>query len=507
MTNSALNAGRRGAELAELRQGAQLDLLVIGGGITGAGVALDAASRGLSVALIERRDLAHGTSRWSSKLVHGGLRYVAQGHLGIAYESACERGHLLDCIAPHLVHPFSMLLPFGASTSNFDAGRMWLGTEIVNALRFCAGTPPSTLPRPHTVSATQALALVPTLNPDGLRGGVVYSDARVEDDARLVLAVARTAASLGARILTNVAAESISGESAQLRDGQTGERFALHARHVVNATGVWATTLSPDLMLRPSKGTHLVLRSSSLGDPQAAMTVGVRGEKHRFVFALPQPDGTTYVGLTDDPLTGPLPEVPSATEEEIAFLLDAISGPLRTPLRREDVIGTFAGLRPLLEQSGAQRTQDLSRRHAVVRGPDGVLNLVGGKLTTYRKMAQDLVDLITATPCETTRIPLVGAGSPAELRAIDAPPRLVRRYGTEAAKLMELARTDAALLRPLHPELPVLGVELLFGITHEGALSLDDLLDRRLRLGLIPRDRALLEPLARQLLELHALVH
>ena len=504
MSNAALNAGRRSGELAELRQGGSLDLLVIGGGITGVGVALDAASRGLSVALIERRDLAHGTSRWSSKLVHGGLRYVAQGHLGIAYESACERSHLLNCIAPHLVHPFSMLLPFSASTSAFEAGRMRLGTEIVNTLRFFAGTSPRTLPRPHAVTALEAQALVPTLNPDGLRGGVVYSDARVEDDARLVLAVARTAASLGARILTQVAAESLTGERAQLRDERTGECFAVRARHVVNATGVWATTLSPELQLRPSKGTHLVLRSSSLGDPQAAMTVGVRGEKHRFVFALPQPDGTTYVGLTDDPLAGPLPDVPSATQDEISFLLDAISGPLRRPLRREDVIGSFAGLRPLLAESGARSTQDLSRRHAVVRGPDGVLNLVGGKLTTYRKMAQDVVDLLTATPCETTRIPLVGAGNADELRATDAPARLVRRYGTEAATLMELARSDPSLLRPLHPELPVLGVELLFGLKHEGALCLDDLLDRRLRLGLVPRDRALIEPLAQQLIERHA---
>ena len=498
MSTPSLNAARRPRELDELKAGAALDVLVVGGGITGAGVALDAAARGLTVALVERRDLAHGSSRWSSKLIHGGLRYIAQGRPLIAFESARERAFLLANTAPHLVRPFQMLLPYTASLGRLGALRYWLGGVIMNAMRIAAGSPRELLPPPRQVGAAEALRLVPALAPGGLRGGLLYWDAQVEDDARLVIAIARTAAAWGARILTYVAAEQLRGDGARLRDERSGATFEVKARHVVNATGVWASTLAPEVALRPSKGAHLVVRSSTFGDPQAAFTAPVPGHPHQYVFAVPQPDGTTYVGLTDDPLEGPLPEVPTATAEEVAFLRAGISASLGRPLEERDVVGTFAGLRPLLA-GGPSATRDLSRRHAVLRGSDGVLTIVGGKLTTYRQMAQDVVDRISRVRCATRTLPLVGAATPAVLRALDAPARLIRRYGAEAPAVAEMAGGDPSLLERIDPAVPVLPVELLFGLAHEGALTADDLLDRRTRLGLVPTDRARLAPAAERL--------
>jgi glycerol-3-phosphate dehydrogenase len=233
--------------------------------------------------------------------------------------------------------------------------------------------------------------------------------------------------------------------------------------------------------LQPSKGVHVVLPASVLGNPTASMTVAVPGERNRFVFALPHPDGLVYVGLTDDPVEGPLPDVPTASEDEISFLLDTLSRGLERTLSRADVVGTYAGLRPLL--AGVEgRTADLSRRHAVVDGGDGLWTVLGGKLTTYRRMAQDVVDKLTDTPSRTADLPLVGATGPVPR---DVPPRLVRRYGAEAREVAAIAGDDARLLEPVAPGLPVLGVELRWGVVAEGALTADDLLERRTRLSLV----------------------
>jgi glycerol-3-phosphate dehydrogenase len=207
----------------------------------------------------------------------------------------------------------------------------------------------------------------------------------------------------------------------------------------------------------------------------------VPGERNRYVFALPHPDGLVYVGLTDDPLDGPLPDVPRADEAEIAFLLDTISRGLQRPLSRRDVVGSFAGIRPLLAGEDG-RTADLSRRHAVVAGEDGMLTVLGGKLTTYRRMAQDAVDRISDVPCRTTELPLVGAVGPVPR---DVPDRLVRRYGAEAGDVAALAAADRRLLEPVADGVPVLGVELTWGVTAEGALDAEDLLQRRTRLSLV----------------------
>jgi glycerol-3-phosphate dehydrogenase len=257
--------------------------------------------------------------------------------------------------------------------------------------------------------------------------------------------------------------------------------------------------------LRPSKGAHLVVRSSSLSRPQAAFSVPAPGRRGQYLFAVPQADGNTYVGITDDPIEGEPPESVSASAAEVEFLRDGISTALSRPLAREEIVGTFAGLRPLLDESSGARprkpgaavpTRDLSRKHAVLRSREGVWTLVGGKLTTYRRMAQDLVDRLTDAPCRTRELPLVGAADRRTLAGLQAPPRLVRRYGTEALDVVALAESDPARLRPIAEGLELTEAELRFGLFYEGAMGIDDLLDRRSRVGLVPADRALAEPVA-----------
>ncbi|POM23060.1 Aerobic glycerol-3-phosphate dehydrogenase [Actinomadura rubteroloni] len=492
---SSLNAARRARELAAL-PGEVVDVLVVGLGATGAGVALDAASRGLSVAAIDAHDLAFGTSRWSSKLIHGGLRYLASGHVGIARESAVERGILMTRTAPHLVRAQPFVLPLTPAVPRLQGALAAAGLVAGDALRAAAGTPRAVLPGPRPLAPAAALGLAPALSPAGLRGGLLSFDGRVADDARLVTAIARTAAAHGARILTRCRALALAGDGAQVRNELTGAEFGIRARAVVNAAGVWAGGLVDGVALRPSRGTHLVLRAESLPGLRAGLHVPIPGAANRFVLVLPQGDGRVYVGLTDEPVDGPVPDVPEPAPGEIGFLLDVLGSVLAAPVRRADVAGAFAGLRPLLDGGGS--TADLSRRHAVVTSPNGVVTVVGGKLTTYRRMAQDAVDAlvragrVTAPPSRTDRIPLVGAGPAGP----DAPARLVARYGAEAP----LVAADPELLEPVVPGSPVLRAELAWAVRHEGALSADDLLDRRTRLGLVAADRAAALPVASALL-------
>ncbi|MGI5208461.1 glycerol-3-phosphate dehydrogenase/oxidase [Spirillospora sp. CA-108201] len=502
---ASLNAARRERELAEL-PGEVVDVLVVGLGATGAGAALDAASRGLSVAAVDAHDLAFGTSRWSSKLIHGGLRYLASGQVDVAYESAVERGALMLRTAPHLVRALPFVLPLtplvSASQALVAAGGMRAG----DLLRLAARTPRSVLPGPRRLSAVETLRLAPALRAHGLRGGLLSWDGQLADDARLVTALARTAAGHGARILTRCRAVELTGDGALVRDELTGREITVRARAVVNAAGVWAGGLVDGVRLRPSRGTHLVLRAEALRGLTAAMHVPIPGAGNRFVLVLPQGDGRVYVGLTDEPADGPVPDVPEPTEGEIGFLLDVLNSALDVPVRRADAAGAFAGLRPLLDLGGGGDTADISRRHAVLTSRDGVVTIVGGKLTTYRRMAQDAVDAVVrarglpAGPCRTARLPLVGAAPRARLDALDAPARLVRRYGTEAPLLAALARQDAALLEPVVPGLAVTGAELAWGVLHEGALDAGDLLDRRTRIGLVAADREAALPAAHAML-------
>ena len=305
---------------------------------------------------------------------------------------------------------------------------------------------------------------------------------------------------------------SATGTSVELRDELTGAVSTVSAKAVVSATGVWAGDLVEEVTLRPSRGTHLVLRQESLPGLTVSVFAPIPGESNRFVLVLPQADGTVYVGLTDVPVEGEIPDVPEPSEPEIGFLLDVVSAAFARPLHRSDVVGAYAGLRPLLDSADGS-TADLSRKHAVLTSSTGVVTIVGGKLTTYRQMAQDAVDAaiagsgLVARACRTRTLPLLGAAPRPVLAALEAPARLVRRYGTDADLVLSSAREvsglgDEELLAPVSDRVPVTLAELLFGVTHEGAADVADLLDRRTRVGLVPEDRLLAVPLAERALRI-----
>jgi len=518
---SALNAARRSAELARLSDGERLDVLVIGGGITGAGIALDAATRGLSVALVEKHDLAFGTSRWSSKLIHGGLRYLATGNVGIARRSAVERGILMTRNAPHLVSAMPQLVPLLPAMGSAKRALVRAGFLAGDGLRRLAGTSAAVLPRSRRVSADRAIELVPAVCRDGLAGGLLAFDGQVIDDARLVTAIARTAAQHGARILTRMGAAHPTGTSATLTDELSGETFDVSARAVINATGVWAAQLDPAIGLRPSRGTHLVLPADAFGKPVAALTIPIPGELNRFVFAMPEQLGRVYVGLTDEDAPGPIPDVPQPAPDEIAFLLDTVNTALAVALTPGDVIGAYAGLRPLIStisraharskngtaharskngtaHASDGNTADISREHAVVESASGMLSVIGGKLTEYRYMAEDVLDRavalrgLPASACRTRNLPLVGApANPVAILRTPAalPGSLVARYGAEAPNVIARA-TCARPTAPVADGIDVTRAEFEYAVSHEGALTADDILDRRTRIGLVESDRA-----------------
>lgn len=479
-SSSALNAPRRAIDLARAAE-ERTDVLVVGGGITGVGVALDAASRGLSVTLIEAEDLAFGTSRFSSKLVHGGLRYLATGDVATARESAQERHLLMTVIAPHLIRPLGQLLPFsrGVTVRQRTAGAV--GMAMGDLLRLRARTPRSVLPAPRLVSTRAAVRLAPALDPAGLRGGMLSYDGQLVDDARLVVTVARTAATHGARILTRVRAIGLRGDGATVEDALSGERFDIDARAVINATGVWAGSLDEAIRVRPSRGTHIVLDAHDLGGPTAALTIPHEGSISRYVFALPQEYGRVIVGLTDEDAPGAVPRIAEPTEAEIDFLLANLNRVVAVPVRRDQVRGAFAGLRPLVD-SAASSTSDVSRRHLVTTSEAGYVTVLGGKLTTYRRMAEDAVDAAVrsrALPAAQSRT--------ASLRLVD---RVVPLAGEQLDGRTGLSRA-----------------EVEYAVRVEGAMTAADVLDRRTRIGLVDADRercrtAVAELVARTLADL-----
>jgi glycerol-3-phosphate dehydrogenase len=494
--SASLNRARRTVELERLGGGEVVDVVVVGGGITGAGVALDAASRGLSVALLERRDLAHGTSRWSSKLVHGGLRYLEHGDVGLAWESAVERGTLLRHVAPHLLRPLPFLIPLDAAVDRRSAAKLLVGGRIGDGLRSAARTSRRALPPPRRISALEARRLAPALRPAGLRGGILSWDCQLEDDARLVVAVARTAAQHGARVLTYAEVTGLRSDGVDAVDGLTGERFSVRARHVIVAAGVWTNALTDAVTLRPSRGSHLLIRAERLGDPRAVVNVKVPGERGRWVFAIPRGDGLVAIGLTDVPAPGEPADEPRPDAAEEEELLHRASAALDVPLGPDDVAGRYAGLRPLAAGAVDADTADLSRRHTIVTDPSGALAIVGGKLTTYRRMAADTVAAVDALlrtrhRCRTKRLPLIGAEGfepPAQTIEPSRHAHLAGRYGTEAAMVEALVDDDPRLGELLVPGLPYLRAEAVHAVRHEMARTLDDVLSRRTRARLLARD-------------------
>lgn len=469
--NTSLNAHRRAEDLHTVQEEV-VDVLVVGGGVTGAGVALDAASRGLSVCLLEAHDLAYGTSRWSSKLAHGGLRYLAQGDVALAHESAVERGILMTSTAPHLVRALPMLFPLHGKDNGM---RIMAGLRAGDMLRRAARTPSAVLPGPRRVPAAEASALVPGLRSTGLRGGLLSFDGQLVDDARLVVALARTAAGLGARIITRARVTTLTGSGAEAVDGVSGTPFSVRARSVINASGVWAGQLVPSVRLRPSLGSHLVLDAAATGIVGTAVMFPVPGERNRFAMLLPQRNGRVYLGLTDSPVDWPVPDVAPVPESDVDFLLSVTSQVLRVGLTRADVLGSYAGLRPLLDAPGS--TADLSRRHAVLTAPNGVVTIVGGKLTTYRRMAADAVDAVELAS---------GPSRTASLRLVD-----------DSARVAALSEVDSSLGAEI--SCGVTGADVVWAVRHEGALDAGDVLDRRTRIGLVPADRAAAEPLVEDL--------
>jgi glycerol-3-phosphate dehydrogenase len=511
------SGAERQANLARLAS-EPLDVLVIGGGITGAGVALDAASRGLRTALVERGDFAAGTSSRSSKLVHGGLRYLNQREFRLVYEALAERQRLLR-LAPHLVRPLPFLIPVFASGTAGRAGARAYARAIGMALWMYDATGGARIGKLHRrLSRAETLERMPDLDGDRLAAGFLYYDARV-DDARLTLAVVKTAASHGAVVANYVEATGLRHDGDQvvgatLTDRLGGATLEVGAKTLINAAGVWADELraldegrNPG-SLRPAKGVHLTLPA---GRPhlEVAAVLPVPGDK-RSVFVIPW-GKRVYVGTTDTDYEGPLDD-PVCTAEDVDYLLGALNAWLRHPVERSEVLGTWAGLRPLVGGTpGARgvpgkratgRTADLSRRHSVRVSPSGLVSIVGGKLTTYRKMAADAVDEAldvrraagdrpAAGRSRTGSVPLFGAegyeevsGSGAAERlgvAADVAEHLAGRFGGQARAVAAMLVERPALAEPLVPGLPYLGAEAVYAARYEMALTLEDVLSRRTR--------------------------
>jgi glycerol-3-phosphate dehydrogenase len=483
----------------------QFDVLVVGGGITGVGVALDAASRGLKTALVEKEDFASGTSSKSSKMIHGGLRYLQQREFRLVYENLAERQRLLTN-APHLVAPLPFLIPlFGRdgvvskTVARSYSTALWL-YDITGGLRIGS--------RHKRVNKQEALAHLPTLNTEHLVAGFLYFDARA-DDARLTLTLARTAAlQHGAVVANYTSVVSLTTDSAGratgaiVRPDPTDESadFAVAARAVINAAGVWADDVremdegTHPHSIRPAKGVHVTVPADRLPCDIAAVIPVPKDKRSIFVVSWPETD-LVYLGTTDTDYQGPLDD-PACTPEDVDYLLEAANNVTTSQLTRHDVTGVWAGLRPLLapDTKGghvSERTSDLSRRHTVRTSTNGVVTVTGGKLTTYRKMAEDTVDAVLhqlgesakTRKCVTKNLSLIGATTKTKDPVAQAQPhaRLVSRYGTESAAVLALAEDQPALLEPVIPGLPYIGAELRYAVQEEMAQTLEDVLSRRTR--------------------------
>ena len=498
MTEPGPLDARRGS-LAALADGTW-DVVIVGGGIVGSGALLDAVSRGMRATLIEQDDIASGTSSRSSRLIHGGLRYLEQFRFGLVREALAERSRILD-LAPHLVRLEPLLFPiYGIpylSKAFYDTG---LTMYDVLGARHDGGWH-------RRLSKAETLELAPTLRHDGLRGGLLYHDG-VEDDARYTLAVTRTAVADGGLAVTRVRATGLrmaptygTLEAVRATDLLTGADLEIRTRAVVDATGVWAAEPghpfgSGSLRILPSRGAHLVVPRARIPNKHG-LTIRVPG---KVVFLVPWPDHW-LIGTTDAPYEGAAAH-PAADGWEIDLLLDTVNATMDVDLRREDVVGTYAGLRPLIASSGGS-TVKASREHRVTVEPNGVVRIGGGKYTTYRVMARDVIDAVLgrdaarSRPSATAERRLVGAADAdalariaAEIATIpaiaavgsDAAARLVSRHGTEAPGVASLG-AELDLIRALVPGRPFLEAEVTWAARHELALSLDDVLARRTRLA------------------------
>jgi glycerol-3-phosphate dehydrogenase len=491
----------RESMLARLRDD-EFDVLVIGGGITGVGIALDAATRGLRTALVERDDFASGTSSRSSKLVHGGLRYLQQGDVRLVYQALHERQRLLRN-APHLVTVLPFLVP--VLTKDGPVSKK-IAKAMRSALWMYDLTGGARIGKIHRrLDAERSLAHCPTLPADRLSSGFVYYDAAT-DDARLTLTIARTAAAHGAVLANRCEVRELSRDADGRIDGaviDTGaDRFTVRAEVVVSATGVWADELrrlddgDRADSIRPAKGVHLTIPWGLVRN-DIAVIISVPGDK-RSLFLIPwgpRPDGTfehCYAGTTDTDYGGDIDE-PLTERGDVEYVLRAINHSLTSTITRDDVTGVWAGLRPLVKAATSGRTADLSRRHSIDTSESGLVTVTGGKLTTYRQMADDTVDEVTRrlgrrTRSRTKRLRLQG-GDGFERLAHDHPDsHLANRYGSEMAAVKALVALDPSLAEPLVPGQPYIRAEAVYAVRCEMATTLVDVLTRRTRAHL--RDRA-----------------
>ncbi len=465
------------------------DFLVIGGGATGLGVAVDAASRGYSTLLVERDDFAKGTSSRSTKLVHGGVRYLKQGNISLVLEALRERGLLCEN-APHLVHHLSFIVPI---YSWWEGPFYGIGMKIYDRLAGKLGLSPS-----KVLSREETLQRIPTLEPSGLQRGVEYYDGQF-DDSRLAVNLAQTIFDLGGTAVNYMPVSALIKEDdlivgAVVRDLESGKEHTVRAKVVVNATGVFTDSVrkmdEPEArsVVTASQGSHVVLPKSFLPGTSAIMVPHT--PDGRVLFAVPWHDHVV-VGTTDVAVDN-IQREPVPMDEEIGFILTNAAKYLSKAPTRKDVLSAFAGLRPLVKVGDAKSTAALSRDHTILISNSGLLTIAGGKWTTYRKMAEDAVDQaqtmagLDERPCKTVHLQIHGWTK----RAIDSPNLSV--YGADAQAVQDLATAEPALAEKLHPELPYIKAEVIWAVREEMARNVEDVLSRRTR-GLLLGARASVE--------------
>ena len=464
------------------------DMLVIGGGASGAGVALDAASRGYSVLLVEQSDFGKGTSSRSTKLIHGGVRYLQQGNVSLVFEALKERGVLLRN-APHLVHDQAFIVP---SYDWWEGPFYGIGLKVYDLMAGKEGFGHSKL-----LSREETLKQLPNLEPQGLTGGVLYYDGQF-DDARLVINLLQTAVEQGATVLNYMQVQALQKEKdlitgVNVQDMETGQRYTINAKTVINATGPFSDKIlqmdrpGTFKMIEPSRGTHIVLDKSFLPGEQAIMVPHT--DDGRILFAIPW-HNRALVGTTDI-LTDSVPLEPQAAQDEIDFLLGHTARYLKRDPQKKDVKAVFAGIRPLAYAGNDENTAAISREHVVHVSASGLLTLAGGKWTTYRKMAEDTVDQailiggLDAQPCVTTELNIHGYHRHSD--QFD----FLKDYGSDALEIQKLADSDSDFATPLCEDPHIIKAEVVWAVRNEMARTVEDFLSRRRRLLLLDAKESL----------------
>jgi glycerol-3-phosphate dehydrogenase len=498
MFTSELSPDQRDAAVEKLAK-EEFDVLVIGGGVTGAGAALDAASRGLKVALVEARDIAAGTSSRSSKLIHGGLRYLEQYDFKLVREALHERELMVSSLSPHLVKPVGFLYPLHEKLK--ERTYVGAGLALYDVLRGFQRA----LPWHKHMSGKKIAEIAPSLRQDIVTGAVKYYDAQV-DDARHTMTIVRTARRHGATIATRVEVNQLIREGkkvvgAEVTDLESGKKIKVSAKSVVMCAGIWSDEMHAKFGITPgygvtmSKGVHIILPGDAIHSDAGI----ILKTEISVLFLIPW-GNQWIVGTTDTPYDGDRAH-PHATSEDVQYILDQANKVLDPQLKREDIIGVYAGLRPLVANAKGSSTTKLSREHTTDRSAPGFVSIAGGKYTTYRVMGKDAIDVavtdlrrIVNQSC-TEKLPLVGAdgyfglvqqtGQIAAQYGLDEKTvtHLLNRYGSLMSEVLDLIVEDKKLAQPLTAGLPYLKAEIVYAVTHEGAMTVDDVISRRTRLA------------------------